>query len=186
MEFQEKAFQSKNGNQYLLRSPREEDAGIMLAYLKKTAQETERGLSYPEEMDMSIEEEADFIKHFLEDERSMMISVYDDDKLVGGASLSSVGEKQKIRHRASIGIALLKDVWGQGIGRSLMTELLSFAKEAGYVQIELEVVADNVSAIGLYESLGFVTYGRRPNFFRLKDGNYVEGILMVLACNKLP
>lgn len=183
MEFQEKLFQSKNGNKYLLRSPREEDAGIMLEYLKKTAWETEHGLSYPEEMDMSIGEEADFIKHFLLDERSMMISVFDGDKLVGGASLSCVGEKQKIRHRASIGIALLKEVWGQGIGRALMMELISFAKKAGYAQIELEVAADNVSAVGLYESLGFVTYGRRPDFFRLRAGSYVDGILMALACN---
>ncbi len=179
MKFQEKEFISKKGNRYLLRSPEEKDAEIMLEYLKETARETEHGLSYPEEMDMTIEEEMEFLKHFAEDEKSMMISVFDGGRLVGGASLTCVGEKRKIRHRGTLGIALLREVWGQGIGRALMRGLIDFAGKAGYVQIELEVVADNTPAINLYESLGFTTYGRRPKFFRLKDGSYVDGILMV-------
>lgn len=42
----------------------------------------------------------------------------------------------------------------RGIGRALMEACLECARQMGYVQAELEVVADNASAIGLYRSLG--------------------------------
>ena len=59
--------------------------------------------------------------------------------------------------------------------------LTAFSREAGYEQIELEVVSSNTPAINLYKKLGFSVYGERPRSFRLKDGNYSDELLMVLA-----
>ena len=46
MIFKEKIFTGKNGTHYTLRSPRPEDAEQMIGYLKRTAMETEYGISY--------------------------------------------------------------------------------------------------------------------------------------------
>ena len=51
----------------------------------------------------------------------------------------------------------------QGIGRRMMTELLEYA--SGGV-VFLEVRTDNVAAIALYESLGFVNVGLRRRYYR--------------------
>ena len=54
------------------------------------------------------------------------------------------------------------------------------AKEAGYAQLELEVVAENRSALALYKSVGFVEYGRNPKGFRSRLTGWQELILMRL------
>lgn len=54
------------------------------------------------------------------------------------------------------------------------------AKEAGYAQLELNVVADNQSAIRLYEKMGFVEYGRNPKGFCSRMSGYQELIYMRL------
>ena len=58
-------------------------------------------------------------------------------------------------------------------------EALKQAKSNGFEQAELEVVADNTRAYHLYESLGFVPYGRRPHGMKYKDGTYADEIAMV-------
>ena len=82
MIFKEKIFTGKNGTHYTLRSPRPEDAEQMIGYLKRTAMETEYGISYPEEMDFSIQEEMDFITKYAEDPGSLIISVFEGETLV--------------------------------------------------------------------------------------------------------
>ena len=52
---------------------------------------------------------------------------------------------------------------GQGIGRRMMAELLEYASGG---TVFLEVRTDNVAAISLYESLGFVNVGLRRRYYR--------------------
>ena len=47
-------------------------------------------------------------------------------------------------------------------------------------QLELEVVAENRAAIALYESVGFVEYGRNPKGFRSRFIGWQEVVLMRL------
>ena len=180
MIFPKKDFIGKGGKTYTLRSPELADAEQMIAYLKATAAETEFGLSYPEEMDFSIKDEENFIDHYATDKGSIMITAFDGDKLVGNASLSCVMEKKKTLHRATFGIAILKSEWGQGLGKKILIELISFAKQAGYELLELEVASTNTTAVNLYKKLGFVVYGERPNSLKLKNGEYYGELLMVL------
>lgn len=180
MLFPKEEFTGKNGIRYTLRSPEAADAENLLTYLKATAAETEFVLSYPEELDFSIKDEENFIVHYYADPRSIMISAFDGDRLIGNASLSCVMGRKKTRHRATFGIAILKNHWGQGLGKKLLSELICFAKQACYEMLELEVAVSNASAIGLYKEMGFVVYGERPCSLKLKNGAYDGELLMVL------
>lgn len=180
MLYKEETVLGKNNKTYTLRSPNAADADRMIAYLKIAAEETEYGLSYPEEMDFSIQDEEDFIHNYAAAQGSIMITAFDGDTLVGNASLSCVFDKKKTKHRATFGIAILKCAWGQGLGYKILSELISFAKRAGYEQLELEVVSTNTSAINLYKKLGFKVYGERPRSFKLKNGTYSNELLMAL------
>ena len=75
---------------------------------------------------------------------------------------------------------MLKEYWGLGIGRALTDACIECAREAGYLQLELDVVADNKNAVALYESVGFVEYGRNPLGFRSRISGMQELILMRL------
>jgi len=183
MIFDEKTITLKNGEVCVLRSPETKDAETMLEYLKKTAAETDYLLRYPEEVTMTIEEEVNFINHVREAPRGVMICAFMGNKLVGTTHLMAVGERYKISHRASFGIAVLKEAWHIGIGNALITEILKIAEEAGFELVELEVASPNHKAIELYKKFGFKIYGTRENGFKFKDGTYCDEYLMLKRIN---
>ncbi len=65
-------------------------------------------------------------------------------------------------------------------GLTLYHACIECAREAGYLQLELEVVADNYRATELYRSVGFVEYGRNPKGFRSRNIGWQENVLMRL------
>ena len=81
---------------------------------------------------------------------------------------------------AGFGISIDKAYWGLGIGRALTEACIACARTAGYAQIELSVVADNRSAVALYERFGFREYGRNPRGFRSRISGWQELIEMRL------
>jgi len=56
----------------------------------------------------------------------------------------------------------------------------SFAKRAGYEWLELEVAASNSAAVQLYRKLGFAVCGERPCSLKLKNGDYLDELLMTM------
>lgn len=61
----------------------------------------------------------------------------------------------------------------------MLETILNAAKEFGYEQAELEVVANNENAIALYEKLGFEKYGCFPNNMKYSDGEYADACWMM-------
>ena len=53
----------------------------------------------------------------------------------------------------------------KGVGEALTRALIAHGEELGGEFISLEVRPSNAAAIHLYEKLGFVTAGRRKNFY---------------------
>ena len=103
-----------------------------------------------------------------------------DGILVGSAGNHALSTREKLRHRADFGISILREYWGQGIGAALTGACIDCAKEAGFRQLELEVVGDNETAVRLYKKYGFVEYGRNPRGFLTRDGRWQELVLMRL------
>lgn len=57
-------------------------------------------------------------------------------------------------------------VRGSGLGRALVSSLISHAREAGFGQMRLETVTFMGSAIRMYERVGFV---RRPPYYEIPE-----------------
>ena len=91
-----------------------------------------------------------------------------------------MGSKYKVCHRADFGISIDQAYWGLGIGRALTEACIESAGIAGYKQLELNVVADNIRAIDMYKKAGFVEFGRNPKGFRSRLSGYQELIYMRL------
>lgn len=157
----------------LLRNPREEDAGMLIDYLKVTCGESRYLAKEPEEITMTIEEEEAFIRGQNDSENSVMLLGFWNGKYVGNCSL--MGKVPvRYRHRVGMGIALYQEFTGRGIGRAMIGELLKIAGEKGFEQVELEVVTDNERAIHLYRDMGFEICGTLPNNMKYKDGSYAD------------
>ena len=71
-------------------------------------------------------------------------------------------------------------IWqGMGYGSLLLEHAIRVAKNLGCGGMFLEVRPSNPVGIGLYERRGFVTLGRRPDYYRSDDGRE-DAIIMNL------
>jgi [ribosomal protein S18]-alanine N-acetyltransferase len=58
----------------------------------------------------------------------------------------------------------------RGLGRTLIANLAKRGRSRGARRMLLEVAADNLPAIALYNSVGFTLLGERPGYYRLPSG----------------
>ncbi len=173
----------KDGRKCVLRNGTERDGQAMWEIFNLTHAQTDYLLSYPEENSFTAEEEAQFLREKTESADEIELLAEIDGTVVGAAGIEHVGNKEKVRHRAEFGISIDRAYWGLGIGRALTEACIECAKIAGYAQLELDVVAENKNAIALYESVGFVEYGRNPRGFRSRRTGWQELVLMRLELN---
>lgn len=170
----------KDGRKYCLRNGTENDAHEVLDVFNLTHAETDYLLTYPDENSFTVEQEGAFLKAKTESSNEIEIVAVVDGKIAGTAGIDAVGNKDKTKHRAEFGIGIAKEFWGLGLGRALTEACIECAKEAGYTQLELDVVSDNASAISLYKKVGFVEYGRNPKGFNSRISGYQELVYMKL------
>lgn len=170
----------KNGKTAILRNGEESDGSAVLENFNLTHAQTDYLLSYPDESTFDAEAESRFLQKKEESPNEIEIVAFVDGKAAGTAGIDAVGTKYKIRHRAEFGISVAEEYWGLGIGRALTQACIRCAKEAGYTQLELTVVAENERAIALYRSAGFTEYGRNPRGFRSRASGYQELVYMLL------
>ena len=140
----------------------------------------------PEAFGSAYEEQADLpLSYFVErirptDDR-VTLGAFDGETLVGMVTL--VREHGiKDRHKgAIIGMYVVPEARGRGLGRAMMMEMNERAREmAGLEQIHLAVVTRNVAARSLYLSLGFSVYGTEPHALKLGD-DYLDEDMMALC-----
>ena len=84
-----------------------------------------------------------------------------------------------VAHCGSLGMGLLPEYRGRGIGRQLLQACIAKARAKGITRIELEVRADNTRAIGLYKALGFEVEAIKRQAMRF-DGVYYDALQMSL------
>ena len=179
MNFEAK-IQLKNGKEAVIRNGDEADGKAVFDVFNQTHAETDYLLSYPEENTLDPEQEAQFLKEKTLSFNEVELVAIIDGKIAGVAGIGAIGNKYKVKHRAEFGISILKEYWGLGLGKALAKACIQCAREAGYEQLELNVVAENEKALSLYKKLGFIEFGRNPKGFKSKYTGYQELISMLL------
>ena len=170
----------KNGKEAILRNADTPDGKAVFEVFNETHAETDFLLSYPDENSFDPEQEARFLEEKAKSPNEIEILALVDGKVVGMAGIEAVGTKYKVRHRAEFGISILKEYWGLGLGKALTEACIRCARDAGYLQLELNAVADNQRALSLYRSAGFEEFGRNPRGFRPRTGGFQEVVYMLL------
>lgn len=105
--------------------------------------------------------------------------VADLDGVVVGWCDIVPGSRPVYRHAGVLGMGVVKEMRGRGIGNALLAASIEAAKARGLTRIELTVRADNDPARRLYEKFGFVVEGRMRRHM-LVDGEYRDSELMSL------
>ena len=98
-----------------------------------------------------------------------------DEAVIGYAILMMVLDEA---HLLNISVS---SAWkGKGWGRHLLNHMMQIGREKGGLNMFLEVRPSNVSAITLYESIGFNEMGMRPGYYPAPNGRE-NAVLMGVA-----
>ena len=170
----------KNGKEAWLRNGDADDGSAVYEVFNATHAETDYLLSYPDENTFAPEQEAAFLEAKSKSPNEVEILAFVDGKVAGLAGIEAVGTKYKVKHRAEFGISILKEYWGLGLGKALTKACIQCARDAGYVQLELNVVSENRKALSLYQDLGFKEFGRNPRGFHSRISGFQELVYMLL------
>lgn len=104
-------------------------------------------------------------------ENQTFTGVAEEDGRILGLFILHPNGKGRCAHVANCGYMVAADVRGRGVGRVLVQESLRKAAQLGFAGIQFNaVVATNVGAIALYESLGFQRIGTVPGGYRTDAG----------------
>ena len=137
----------------------------------------------PEVFGTTLDQEAgqpeSFWRSRLADPLNAMVCGFDGHGAVAFAGLRE-GAGGNVRHRATIwGVFVAETHRSQRLGRQVMTALLALADDLpGIETTELNVRADNPSAIALYRSLDFHAIGTIPRALK-HEGRYGDEVMMI-------
>lgn len=92
-------------------------------------------------------------------------------------------QRDGFRHVGYLGMGLLAEYRGQGLGERLMRTTIDAAVAMGMERIELEVFDTNARAIALYRKLGFELEGVKRHARKL-DGQYDDDLFMALLVQR--
>ena len=77
------------------------------------------------------------------------------------------------------GLAIHPSFAGKGHGLTMLNEITAYAKQQGFLRVELSVATVNEKAIRLYEKAGFVKEGIFRKFTYLKSENrFLDEVIM--------
>jgi len=127
-----------------------------------------------EQMDIN-----DFKPVFEDLTKKKVLFVFEDEGVPTGMC-KLVPQQYRNSHIVYLGgIAIHPFFAGKGEGIKMMNDIIDFAKQNGFLRIELSVASVNEKAIRLYEKAGFVKEGLLRKFTYLKSENkFLDEVMM--------
>lgn len=99
-----------------------------------------------------------------------------DEKVVGWCDIFPETNPRQ-SHRGNLGMGLIPEYRGQGLGSKLLAQVLDHAKTFGFEKVELHVYSSNTTAVKLYKKFGFEQEGLIRKFRKL-NGQYFDYLAM--------
>jgi RimJ/RimL family protein N-acetyltransferase len=163
-----------------IRSAALEDAATVLEFARAAHATTDQVATQPDELPPTVEAEAEFLRGVQDNPDSLMLIGQVGGEIVGVCGFF-VGNRRRLAHTGTLGISI-GTVWrSRGVGRTLMTAMIDWARRHSTIEkVCLSVFHTNSVGIALYRSLGFVEEGRRPGQVKLSADRYVDEIFMGL------
>lgn len=153
-------YNLKDGRKLSIRRVEESDSSELVKLSIKMGGESDNLTFGIDDFYFTEEQQRNFISNIKDKNNCIYIAAIVENKIIGTLSFLA-SPRKRIEHRGDMGIAVLKEFWGIGIGSSLIDYFLRWAYSTEVIRkIDLQVREDNVSAINLYLKRGFKIEGR--------------------------
>lgn len=172
----------KNNKALTIREAQPEDAEEILKVLKIIGGESDFLVIDGNGVPMTVEQEKEYLERNLKSFNNKTFIGIVDGKIIATCGLTA-NNRERVKHNVVIGISILKDFWNLGVGTHLMEYMVNYCHVTKEIRnIELEVRADNVHAIRLYEKLGFKYVGKFTDKMKIGD-KYYDNLIYELVTN---
>lgn len=162
----------KNSKNLIIRKATVEDTEEILHISNEVAGETSNFSYAKGEYYMTYDQQYTYISNIKDSKNSCFFVGIIDGKIVGSITFVSSSRK-RLEHRGEMGIAVLKNYWGIGIGSALIKCFLKWARQNEVTKkIDLLVREDNIAAIALYIKYGFKIEGKISMGMRVDNRTY--------------
>lgn len=169
---------TKSGVDYVIRYPEENDAEKMCLYINTISKE-KTFIRYQGEV-VALNEETSFLAsqiRKIKNNQAVMLLIEADGKILGISGIEMRDKAERIT--GELGISILNEIRGEGIGKLLMELVLNEAvkKLHGLKIITLSLFGNNSKAKTMYQKFGFKEFGVLPNGV-LHRGKEVDHVFM--------
>ena len=93
----------------------------------------------------------------------------ESNEVIGWAALSPVSTRRVYAGVAEVSVYVAARARGRGVGRQLLTALISESERSGVWTLQAGIFPENESSIALHEACGFRKAGRRERIGKLGD-----------------
>lgn len=100
-----------------------------------------------------------------------------DDEVVGFGSLSPYKERPAYATTVEDSVYVHRAHHGQGVGRAILTDLVTTAGMHGFHAVIARIVGDHAASIALHSAVGFEQVGREREVGR-KFGRWLDVVIM--------
>lgn len=153
------------------------DSSKLKRLMKKLSEDTiYYGLTLSETNVMTLDIFINLINERLS--HKIVFGIYDGNKLIGRVGVSKNSPKRK-NHVCTLFLGIIKEYWGNGIGGKSLDFIINKAKKSGYTVMRLCCYSENIRAINLYKSRGFIEVGKLPKTYKCNK-TYYEATIMQL------
>ncbi len=171
-------YKTKKDRQVLIRNAEANDAREIIEINISVINEQMFMLREPEEANYTIESEISNIANHFRNPGSLYIVAEVQMKVIGFLEIQN-GGLRRTSHSGLFSMFILKNYREEGIGQLLLQTLISWAEKNPIIEkISLAVFSTNQRAFNLYRKSGFVEEGRCPRDMKLRDGTYIDSVLM--------
>jgi ribosomal protein S18 acetylase RimI-like enzyme len=134
------------------------DAAGVLRFLLELDCVVDTMLFEPNERITTEAQQAEILLRFESAATSHFYIAISDNEIIGFCVIDG-HTLRRIRHRGMLIVGVLPPFQHKGVGKELLAQSLSAAKQSGLQKIELTVMPENDTAIRLYKKLGFKEEG---------------------------
>lgn len=156
-------------------------ANLRLAFREITIEASKWILIETNEVPKTVAGERKFIKGLLKSKNSIHILAECCGEIAGMLGAHG-GALKRVKHVATIGIAVRKKFQRRGIAEAMFKYLFQWARKASVTRLVLEVDPGNTAALNLYRKMGFIKDGYFKNASKIgnryRDHIHMAKILM--------
>lgn len=158
----------------ILREAVPDDAKDILSMMEQVNSETEFLALDEAELLLPPETLSEELSYMYESNNNLLLLAINEGTIVGTASVKA-DSQFRLSHVGEVGISILQEYWGMGLGTLMLEEIINWAKEMGVLfRLKLDVQVRNERAVHLYQKMGFQIEAVMPRGTRTDLGEFLD------------